>query len=171
MLPILISRNADISVIIMVVLIKVVIGMIAGFTIDFFYRNKTKKDFKICEHDHCDCEESIFKSSIIHTLKIFVFILIITFVLNLGFHYISEDILKKVFFNNTIFASSVMITELYLSGVITLGTAIGGLLTGSGVALAVLFKSNENKKETLTILTLIYIIGVVSGIVLNLIGV
>lgn len=185
MLPILISRNADISVIIMVVLIKVVIGMIAGFTVDFFYRNKTKKDFKICEHDHCDCEESILKSSIVHTLKIFIFILIITFILNLGFHYISEDILKKIFFNNTIFApflsslfglipncaSSVMITELYLSGVITLGTAIGGLLTGSGIALAVLFKSNENKKETLTILTLIYLIGVVSGIVLNLIGV
>ena len=184
MLPILISRNVDISTIVMILLIKIVIGMMAGFTIDFFYRNKKKKDFKICEHDHCDCEESILKSSIIHTVKIYLFILLISSILNLAFHYISEEVLKNIFFSDSIFApflsslfglipncaASVMITELYLNGVITLGTAIGGLLTGSGVALAVLFKSNESKKSTLTIIALLYAIGVVSGILLNLIG-
>lgn len=184
MLPILISRNIDISIIVMILLIKIFVGMSAGFIIDFFYRNKKKKDFKICEHDHCACEESIIKSSIVHTIKIYLFIVLITFILNLCFHYISEDILKSIFFNNSIFApflsslfglipncaASVMITELYLNNVISLGTAIGGLLTGSGVALAVLLKSNDNKKGTLTIITLLYSIGVLSGIILNLIG-
>ena len=185
MLPILISRNVDIKIILLILGIKVGIGMFCGFIIDFIIRNKEKADFKLCEDDHCDCEESLLKSSIIHTLKTFIFILIITFILNLLFEYIPQSIIEKIFFSNSIFApvltslfglvpncaASVMITELYLNGIITLGTAIGGLLTGSGVALAVLVKNNENKKETFAILATIYVIGVVSGIILNMVGV
>lgn len=185
MLPILISRNVDIKIILLILGIKVGIGMFCGFIIDIVIRNKEKVDFKLCEEDHCDCEESLLKSSIIHTLKTFIFILIITFILNLLFEYIPQSIIEKIFFSNSIFApvltslfglvpncaASVMITELYLNGIITLGTAIGGLLTGSGVALAVLVKNNENKKEAFAILATIYVIGVVSGIILNMVGV
>ena len=185
MLPILLSHNVDISIILKILGIKVVIGMLAGIVIDFILRKKTKNDFKICEEEECHCEESIIKSSIIHALKIFGFILLINLILNIAFEYIPEDIIKKLFFSNSILApvltslfglipncaSSVMITELYLSNMITLGTAIGGLLTGSGIALAILIKQNNNKKESLSILATIYFIGVISGIVLNLLGV
>ena len=125
------------------------------------------------------------KSTLVHTLKTFGFILIITFIINLIFEYIPESTIKNIFFTNSLFApmltslfglipncaSSVMITELYLSKIITLGTAIGGLLTGSGVALAVLINNNKSKKESLLILTTIYIIGAISGIILNIVGV
>lgn len=185
MLPILLSHNVDISIILKILGIKVLIGMLAGIVIDFILRKKTKNDFKICEEEECHCEESIIKSSIIHALKIFGFILLINLILNIAFEYIPEDIIKKLFFSNSILApvltslfglipncaSSVMITELYLSNMITLGTAIGGLLTGSGIALAILIKQNNNKKESLSILATIYFIGVISGIVLNLLGV
>lgn len=186
MLPILLSQNVDIMIILKILGIKVLIGMLAGIVIDFILRKKTKNDFKICEEEDCHCEESIIKSSIIHALKIFGFILIINLILNIAFEYIPEDIIKKLFFSNSILApvltslfglipncaSSVMITELYLSNVITLGTAIGGLLTGTGIALAILLKqNNNNKKESLSILSTIYFIGVISGIVLNLLGV
>ena len=46
MLPILISRKADISLILSLLLIKFLIGMTAGFIIDFFVR-KYKKKYKI----------------------------------------------------------------------------------------------------------------------------
>ena len=42
-----------------------------------------------------------------------------------------------------------MISELYLEGVISFGATIAGLLTGSGVAILVLFKSNKNLKENM----------------------
>lgn len=185
MLPILLSHNVDISIILKILGIKVLIGMLAGIVIDFILRKKTKNDFKICEEEECHCEESIIKSSIIHALKIFGFILLINLILNIAFEYIPENIIKKLFFSSSILApvltslfglipncaSSVMITELYLSNMITLGTAIGGLLTGSGIALAILIKQNNNKKESLSILATIYFIGVISGIVLNLLGV
>ena len=181
MLPILISHNVPISEIIKLISIKVVIGLIFGFIIDLIYHNKKKSDFHICEDSDCDCEESIIKSSIIHTLKTISFIALITFLLNILFTYFNEDIIKNVMSQNKILTpfissliglipncgSSVMITELYLNNVITLGSTMAGLLTGSGVAILVLFKSNKNIKENLVILSLIYSIGVVSGIIIN----
>ena len=185
MLPILLSQNVEVITIIKILGIKVAIGMLAGFIIDFILRKREVNNFALCEEEDCHCKESIIKSSIIHALKIFGFILLINFIINIIFEYVPENIIKNIFFSNSILspaltslfglipncASSVMITELYLSGVISLGTAIGGLLTGSGIALAVLIKQNKNKKESLSILATIYFIGVISGIVLNIIGV
>ena len=67
-------------------------------------------------------------------------------------------------------AASVVITELYLNGVLPFSSVIAGLLTGSGVALLVLFKSNQDKKENIKILVLVYLIGVVSGLILELLS-
>ena len=65
--------------------------------------------------------------------------------------------------------ASIMITELYLNNMMSFGTMMAGLLTGSGVGILVLIKSNKNWKENLTIIGLLYLIGVVSGIIINLI--
>ena len=62
-----------------------------------------------------------------------------------------------------------MITELYLSNSITFGSLIGGLLTGSGVALVILFKTNKNIKENIKILLMTYFIGTISGIIIDLV--
>lgn len=48
---------------------------------------------------------------------------------------------------------------------------ISGLLVGAGVGLLVLFRTNTNLKENLKITALLYFIGVLSGIILELIGV
>ena len=65
-------------------------------------------------------------------------------------------------------ASSVVLTELYVKGVLSFGTLISGVLTGSGVAILVLFKTNKNMKENIFILSLLYLIGVLSGIIINI---
>ena len=41
-------------------------------------------------------------------------------------------------------AASITLTELFLKGAISFGALISGLLTGSGVSILVLFKSNKN---------------------------
>ena len=68
-------------------------------------------------------------------------------------------------------AASVIITNMYLENVISLGSMIAGLLTGAGVGLMVLFKTNNHLKENIKIVSLLYIIGVVSGILIDLIGI
>lgn len=185
LIPLMISHNAPITKILSIVSIKVVIGIISGFLIDLFIRKTTKSDFVLCEDEDCDCDHSIIKSSLIHTLKIAFFILIITFLINILFHYADLSFLESALKNNKILtpfiasliglipncASSVMISELYLNNLISLGTTLSGLLTGSGVAIMVLVRKNKNISENLFIIGLIYIIGVIWGLLFNFIGV
>lgn len=186
MLPILLSRNAKISVILSLLFTKFIIGMISGFIIDFILRNKEDKhteDYTICDDEHCHCdEENILISSLKHTLKTFIFIFIITFVLNFIMDEFGNEFIEKLFMKNNVFApfissliglipncgASVILTELYLSNVISYSSVISGLLTGSGVAILVLFRNNKNMKENLLVLTLVYFIGAFSGVIINL---
>ena len=187
MLVILLSRNASISTILPLLGTKFIVGLISGFIIDFLLRNKKKEKhtYSICEDEHCGCEEeeNLLKSSLIHTIKTFIFIFIATFIITLVFELFGEEYLSKLLLKDTLIspfitsliglipncASSVILTELYLSNSINFASVISGLLTGSGVAILVLFKSNKNIKENLTILSLIYGIGVITGIIITLI--
>ena len=139
----------------------------------------------ICEEDHCHCNESgILKSAIHHTLSILMFIIIITFIINTAVHFVGEETIASWILNRPVIgpliasliglipncAASVIITNMYLDKVISLGSMISGLLTGAGVGLAVLFKTNNKIKENIGILILLYAIGVISGIIIDLIG-
>lgn len=186
MLPILISSGTNIGLVLRIVAIKVAIGIFAGFLIDLIFRKKEEHEehiHELCEHGHCHCEESILKSSIKHTLQIFAFILIISLVLNFVLHIVGEDTLANLILNRPILgpilaglvglipncASSVVLTELFVSGVIGMGTLIGGLLVNSGLGVIVLFKVNKNLKENIKIVSILYAIGVISGIIIEFI--
>ena len=187
MLIILMSENVAATEILKIVGIKVIVGIIMGIIIDLAYRPKKDRheDYHVCDEDHCDCKHSIIKSSIIHTLKTVLYIIIASFIINILFELVGEENLSHLFLKNNIFApfvaaliglipncgASVALTEFYLSGVITLGTLIGGLLTGAGIGLIILFKQNKNIKENLSILLLIYLIGSIFGTIFNIIGI
>ncbi|MDO4996896.1 MAG: putative manganese transporter [Bacilli bacterium] len=187
MLPIMLSEHANIGTLLKIVGFKVIVGVIVGLLVDLFYRRKKvllKEEIHAhCEHDDCHCEDGIIKSTLIHTLKIAFFILIVNIVLNIVIETIGEEALSKFLLNKNIFtyfvasliglipncASSVIMTELYLQNMITVGTLLSGLLTGSGLGILMLFKSNSNKKENIGILSFIYIVGVVIGIIVDII--
>ena len=188
MIPIMISEAVPLWTILKILFVKLVIGIVAGFVIDFVLRliNKNKKIEEenivdLCEHDHCHCEKGILKSSIHHTLSIFVFILIVTFIINTAIYFIGEENISNILLNKPIFgpivssliglipncASSVIITNMYLKNVINVGTMIAGLLVNAGAGLVVFFKTNKKIKENIAIISLLYIVGVISGIVLE----
>lgn len=184
MLPILISAKAEPALIAKILLLKVLIGMAAGFLVDLLFSGKQKEHHHIhemCEEEHCHCEEGIFRSAVNHTVRITFFILLITFGLNLIMHYVGEDALTSFLRDRTVLgpvlsglvglipncASSVVITQLYLEGAMSFGTMMAGLLVSAGVGVLVLCRVNHNKKENLQIIGLLYLIGVVSGIVLG----
>ena len=190
MLPILISETMPASTILTILGIKLVIGVLAGFIIDFVARklHKEKEETKIeeiCEHEHCHCEKGILISSIKHTLNIVLFLFITTLIINIVFHYVGEDYLSKILLKGTILGpfitsliglipncgASIILTELYLNNAISLSSLIAGLLTGSGTALIVLFKENKNIKENIFIICLLYSLGVISGLILELLNI
>ena len=205
MLPIFISEAVSPVIILKILGIKLLIGVIAGFIIDFFIRLKNDKEVNnhishsenhlhnetgeaighLCEDEHCHCEkDGIFKSAIKHTINIFLFILLVTFIINIVVHFIGEEAIGNILYNKPIIgpiiaaliglipncAASVILTNMYLQNVISVSSLIAGLLTGAGVGLAVLFKTNKGIKNNLKIMTLLYIIGVASGIFLELIN-
>lgn len=191
MLPIFISEAVSIDVILKILGIKLLVGMVAGFIIDLVLRIKNKnkeeeeKIVDLCEKDHCHCEHGIVKSALKHTLNISIFVLLITLVINVAIFFIGEETIAGFMLNKPILgpviaglvglipncASSVIITQMYLQNVISVASMISGLLVGAGVGLAVLFKTNKGIKENIKIVGLLYGIGVISGIVIQLIGI
>lgn len=190
MIPIFISEGASIITLLKILGIKILIGMIAGFVIDFVLRLR-KKDSEeeriidLCEKEHCHCEKGILKSALKHTINIFVFILIITFVINIIIHLVGEETIGNFVQSNVILgpvlggiiglipncASSVILTQLYLQNVIPISTMISGLLVGAGVGLIVLFKMNKGIRQNLKITALLYAIGVLSGVIIQILGI
>ena len=186
MLPIMISEHSNFKELLSILGFKVIFGILVGFLIDLIYKKKSSNTHKEivehCKHDDCHCKENgIIKSSIIHTLKISLFILLVNMLLNIAIFFIGEENLSNLLLNKNIFtyfiasliglipncASSVIITELYLSGMISIGTLLSGLLTGSGLGILFLFKENKNKKENISILLTIYFIGVIVGFIID----
>jgi hypothetical protein len=110
------------------------------------------------------------------------FILIITILLNLLIHNIGEDNIANLILNKPILAnvlsalvgiipncaSSIIISELYVDKILTAGAMMSGLLINSGVALAVLFRTNRPRKNTLLIALLLFIISVSVGILIDI---
>ena len=185
MLPILLAHGSSFGEIAKLLGINLVVGVISGFIIDFVFRKKEKVAIKeLCEEEHCHCERGIFLSSFRHMINTLIFIMVVSFILNIVMVYGGEEVLRdslranslvSIFLSSLIglipnCASSVVLTELYLNGVLPLAGVMGGLLTGSGVAILVLFKANKDKKENIRILLLVYFIGVVSGLILELLS-
>ena len=153
--------------------------------LDLIYRKKeySKEIHDLCEHEHCHCKEkNIFLSSIVHTLKTALFVLIANLLIGIIIYKVGEDNVSNLLLNKNILtyfissliglipncAGSVIITELYLSNLITIGTLLAGLLTGSGLGILLLFKTNKNLKENILILSTIYFIGIIIGIIVDL---
>lgn len=185
MLPIMISEKVNILLILKIIGFKMIVGIIIGFIIDLIYRKTTKSITidKMCKEENCDCEhEGILLSSIKHALKIGLFILIANLLINIIIFYIGEENLSNLLLKENILsyfisslvglipncASSVIITKLYLSNFITVGTMLSGLLTGSGIGILLLFKTNKNLKENITILSIVYIVGVIVGFLVDI---
>ena len=122
------------------------------------------------------------KSALKHTINIALFLLLVSLVLNLVIGLIGEENLGHLILNWPVAgemlagliglipncAASVVITTLYLEGAMSAGAMMAGLLVGAGVGLLVLFRTNKNRMENLKITAMLYVIGVLGGIIINI---
>ncbi|MEG1049163.1 MAG: putative manganese transporter, partial [Oscillospiraceae bacterium] len=107
MLPILISRQVSPVVIFKIIGLKVAIGMVFGFIIDLFFKQKndgSENDIHdFCEKEHCHCEDKLWLSTLKHTLNIILFIAAITLALNSAIYFLGEESIKALFLQSSIF--------------------------------------------------------------------
>lgn len=138
-----------------------------------------------CKHNleqkHSKIKE-LFIHPLTHSLKIFAWILLINIIFGFFVEFVGEDSISNFMSSTGFFepfivsivgiipncAASVIITEMFLMGGISLGSCVAGLCVNSGIALIMLFKLNKNIKQNLAILFSLYGLSCLIGIVINL---
>ena len=190
MLPILISEGAPLPLILKLLGTKLFIGVAAGFCVDgvsYLIRKKRESDAEVqieelCERENCECGDRFVLSALKHTLYITVFLLLFTLVMNIAIELIGEENLRLVVLDCPVLgsvlsalvglipncASSVIITSLYLDGVLSSGAMLSGLLVNAGIGLAILFRNNRPLWDSFRIILILFGISVLSGILIDL---
>ncbi len=186
MLPILLSAKVPFSAVGIILGLKFLSGAVVGFGVDAVLRlrhHQREPDIHgFCQQEHCSCEGGIFRSALRHTVKIVVLIFAVTFLLNLAFLWLPHQKLQAVWdipvlgeavaallglFPNC--AASVLLTNLYVQGILGLGPMLSGLMVNAGVGLLVLFRVSRNRRENWTIVSILLLSGVLLGCVFGLI--
>lgn len=184
MLPIMISAQVPVWELLMILGLKLVCGIFVGYLVDWVCRLRRveiKRDIHdFCEQERCSCEGGIFRSALRHTVQIVLLILIVLTLLELLFEHLPAEKIAA-FCNVPVLgemltavlgllpncAASVMITNLYVEGIIGLGALLSGLLVNAGVGLLVLFRVNRNRKENFSVAGVLLISGIVLGTALG----
>lgn len=147
-----------------------------------------------CDHDHGHGHShaggrfgivgSILMSAVSHTVQVSLFIFLVTFALVLVLETVGEDALAAFLSGNqllAVFASalvglvpncsaSVVITQLYLEGVLGFAPLMAGLLTSAGVGYLVLFRTNRHPRENAAIVVGLFLVACVWGLVFAALG-
>ncbi len=190
MLPILLSESIPVLTILKILGTKLGIAMVSGFAVELglhFVLRRRDVEMNIhavCEEENCHCEDGVFVSACKHTVRIFIYILLISFALNLLIAWIGEHTLAGFFSNEPLLgqmaaalvglipncAASVVITSLYVDGIIGAGMMMAGLLANAGVGLLILFRLNKNSRQNMAIICLLYVLAVLWGLLISLVG-
>lgn len=183
MLPILISNQAPVSTILKILSVKFIVALGAGYLADSFSRHDKTDIESFCEREECECENGVLKSALIHTLKITVWLFAITFLIDAVMDSFGMDAMKALITGHPSVsvvtcsllgmipscASSILLTTLYLDGVISFASVCAGLLANAGVGIMVLFRVNPDKKNNLKIVGYVWLVSFISGLLLELI--
>ena len=190
MLPILISSRIAPAEILKLLLFKVIGGIIAGFIVDIVLRlirrqksTDSEHIHDFCEQENCECEENIWLSALKHTAKVIALIFAVSLAINLVFEIWGAEFFRGIVTDIPVLgealmaliglipncSASVLITELYVEGVVTASQMIAGLMANAGVGLLVLFRLNRRLRENLTITVLLYLCAVILGVVTSLV--
>ena len=183
MLPILITGGFPATDILIILAYKIVVAIAVGFATDGVLRLLGKKREEInidelCDADDCHCERGILHSALHHTATTGLFILLVTLLINTAVFFIGEDALASVMRDTPVIshaiaavfglipncAASVILASLASEGIITAGTMMAGLFSGSGIGLLVLYRVNKNLKQNLLITALLVVTGFVFGL-------
>lgn len=135
-------------------------------------------------HHHVESKTlNIWAEALRHTIKTFMFILMVNLVLNGIIEGVGEEAMASLLLTDSIFqpalagliglipncAASIVLTEMFVAGSLSLGSLIAGLCTGAGIGIVVLFKSNKNIMDNLKIIGILYVTGTVFGMMIQFI--
>lgn len=183
----------------LLVLIKVSYAILVGFAVNAVVKNKTLNDIDenavedvgedgCCHHDVTEERHGILGyllHPLLHSLKIFAYVLVINIVFGTIIGFVGEETITRFLSANVFLqplvsvviglipncASSVLITQMFASGALSLGGAVAGLTVNSGLGVAVLLKDRNNLKNALLIVLLMFLLSLVLGYAVTVVSV
>jgi len=200
--PVLLTVPGKAHMVWILIAIKVVIAFLAGTAIDFFLNKRTGADrtgnkhtdkcyqAALDEHKGC-CSHSLhdrpskmkalFWHPLTHTVKIYIFLLILSILLGFAIKTAGEVMICKILLNGSVLQpaiaafiglipncfASVLLAKLYASGTLSFGSLVSGLCAGTGLGLLVLIKESKDLKDALRITALLLAISISVGVIIQ----
>lgn len=193
-IPVLLSHPEMIKTILPILGIKFLLAVLTGYSVDFIFKPSTdKKEEEIEIEEQGCCKHKItndrFKKRVLilhplkHTANIFVFIFLVTLMLNFILLKTQGHIEQAFLYNSPLqpvisaiiglipnCAISVMITMLYIQHAISFGSVIAGLSSGAGLGLIILMKKNDSLKDTVKIIAILLSVSILTGLILQILS-
>lgn len=189
-IPVLLSYPEKISLVLPVVLVKLIIAIIAGYLIDIIFKTTIEQNKEIeiteegcCKHDILtNNKNNLWLHPLAHTFNVFIFVLIITLILNF---FVTETSLTNILSNPDISvrflepvvtgfiglipncAVSITMTMMLIKGTISFAAAISGLCSNAGLGLLVLLRKNSTLKDSVLVITLLLLASILSGLIIE----
>ena len=195
-IPVMLAQPGRCGMVVTLLITKLIIGLIAGYLIDFLMRRR--KPAEAAHDDHADehhelgcCNHQLsgktsrwqlLKHPLIHTAKIFLFIFAVTLGINGLIAAVGQENIGRVLLRHSLLqpflaaliglipncAASVAIAEMFLKGGLSYGSAVAGLCCSGGLGLLVLLRENRDFKDTLRIVALLFFISTAAGLAIQL---
>lgn len=198
-IPILLANPELYSSMIYIILFKILIAIIVGYFVDKVLMKKqniklfsemededeNEVDEEFASESACPCcytQYSMPVSAFLRSLKIFVFLFLTTFVLNILITTIGEETLEQVLLTDSIFqpvlaalfgfipncVASVVLTQLYVANTVSFASLVAGLITNAGLGLIVLIRYQAEKKEIMQIICILLMSAILSGFMISM---
>lgn len=195
-IPVILAQPGQSGLVIKLLITKLIIGITAGYLIDFLFRRRTPAetdhDDHAGEHHELGCCKhqlsgktsrwQLLVHPLIHTAKIFIFIFVVTLGINGLIALVGQENLGRVLLRHSLLqpflaalvglipncAASVAIAEMFLKGGLSYGSAVSGLCCSGGLGLLVLLRENRDFKDTLRVAALLVLISTVAGLAIQL---
>lgn len=191
-LIILLSSGTHAGVIVPLVVVKLIVAVAVGYSVNFMLSGERLTVMPLTEEDihafSCGREHEgksqlrvYLIDPLIHSLKIALYLLIVNIVLGCIIYEIGEDAISSLIIGGRYVqplitaaiglipncASSVIITQTYIDGFMTFGSCVAGLCSNAGLGFVVLLKNGKNLKRNIALIVATYFISVAVGIIIN----
>ncbi len=132
--------------------------------------------------EHCDSSRGIFSAALKRSMSVFAFVFITSLILHMVIDLVSEDKLRAVLMTDSLFqpllaalvglipscSTSIVVTELFASGALGLGSLTAALSAGAGIGMLVLFRVNRDYKKNFVLLGILYVTSALLGLIIEL---
>lgn len=185
LIAILASANPEKMIMVLPLIgLKFVIGFIIGFLVDLIFRKQELHAMDQYEGHTCHLHDGNngpfhkhFGHPLIHSIEIFVYVLIINLILGFVIGFVGEDNFMSFIQSNRYLsplfasiiglipncASSLLLSELFIENSLSFGALLSGLLVNAGLGMMVLFKSKRSAKSIIIIILVCFAVAVIAG--------